>query len=96
MKLQIKSESIDLSDHHLGLDFPAIEAAVRSLAEDFIKGVLEENMNLELQKDEETGDAYIVLWAGLKPGLDDAVAYVPVQKLFDEYLQKQQTIPPNF
>mgnify|MGYP003348552042 CR=1 FL=1 len=86
MKLKIDLEDIDLSNHHVGLDFPAIEKSVRDVAKDFIRGVVEENMYLEITT-EESGGMYVVLWANLFDGSDRVVAYIPIEELFDEYIK---------
>lgn len=88
MKLQINLEDIDLSNHHVGLDFPAIEKSVRDVAKDFIRCVVKENMELEITT-EESGEMYVVLWANLFDDLNRVVAYIPIQELFDEYIKRK-------
>jgi len=90
MDLEIPVEKIDLSDHHLGLDIPALEQSIRDLSKEFIQGVLQNNMSLEIQLDDEKNEMYVVLWANLFKGGDVVLAYIPVQELFDEYLKKEK------
>ena len=91
MNLEIPIEKIDLTEHYVGLDIPAIEQSVRNVAKEFIQGVLQENMHLEIHADDENGELHVVLWANLsKDGVEDVVAYIPIQNLFDEYIKRKK------
>lgn len=87
MQVQIPRKKIDLSEMHLGLELPEIEKSVRKIAEEFIQGVLEENVELTVQPDDESGRLHVVLWLNLYEGYETAFAAVPVDDLFEEYVK---------
>lgn len=88
MKLQVPKEKIDLSDAYVGLNLPELERSIREIAKEFIAGVLEENLRLEVEQ-AESGEMCVVLWSSLSDGYDTAVAAVPVDELFDEYKKRR-------
>jgi hypothetical protein len=97
MDVHIELEKIDLSNHVLGdLGFPSLEAEIRRLAAEYIKGVLENNLRLDVQQaefdadGEQTGPMYVVLWANLSDGWESAIAEVKVDDLFKEFMQKKE------
>ena len=50
MDVRINLEKIDLTNHVLGdLGFPSLEAEIRRMAAEYIQGVLENNLRLEVQ-----------------------------------------------
>jgi hypothetical protein len=87
MNVQIPKEKVDLSDCHVGLDFPAIEQEVRKIATEFVQGVLESNVSINIQPDLDDGKLHVVLWFNLYDAYDTPVASVPVNDLFEEYLK---------
>lgn len=98
MHVYVDLEKIDLSEHHLGeLRFSSLEAEIRRMAAEYIKGVLENNLRLDIQQaefnddGEQTGPMYVVLWANLSDGWDSAIAQVKVDDLFKEFMQKDKT-----
>ena len=93
MELHVKLEQIDLSDHELGdLGFPSLEAEIRRLAAEYIKGVLENSLRLEVLNsgDEEDGPKYVTLWANLNQEWETVIAEVMVDDLFKEYLKNKE------
>lgn len=97
MNVCIELEKIDLSEHHLGeLRFSSLEAEIRRMATEYIKGVLENNLRLEVQQaefdddGEQTGPMYVVLWANLSDGWESAIAEIKVDDLFKEFMQKKE------
>ena len=96
MNVHVELEKIDLSEHHLGeLGFPSLEAEIRRMAAEYIKGVLENNLRLDIQQaefnddGEQTGPMYVVLWANLSDGWESAIAQIKVDDLFKEFMQKE-------
>ena len=64
MNVRIPIERIDLSTMHIGIDFPLLEKEIRRIAAEFIQGVLENNLRIEVQQvDESRGD--VVHWGEL-------------------------------
>lgn len=91
MDLHVKLEQIDLSEHELGdLSFPSLEAEIRRLAAEYIKGVLENNLRLEVQPVTEDGPMYVTLWAMLNNEWETVIAEEPVDELFKEYLKNKE------
>ena len=97
MDVHVELEKIDLSNHVLGdLGFPSLEAEIRRLAAEYIKGVLENNLRLEVQQaefdadGEQTGPMYVVLWANLSDDWESAIAEIKVDDLFKEFMQKKE------
>ena len=91
MDLHIKLEQIDLSGHEVGdLDFPSLEAEIRRLATEYIQGVLENNLRLEVQPINENGPLYAVLWANLNQEWESPIAEVLVDDLFKDFLQRKE------
>lgn len=88
MELRIPKQKIDLSDAHVGLDLPELERAIRDIAKEFIEGVFEENLRLEVEQ-AESGEMCVVLWSSLADGYETPIAEVPLDKLFDEYLERR-------
>lgn len=88
MNVSIPIDRIDLSNMSVGIDFPAIEKEVRNLAKEFIQGVLENNLRVEVQQVDESGEMYVVVWSGLQEGWDTPVAEIKVTDLFNEYLSQ--------
>jgi hypothetical protein len=90
MDVRIELEKIDLSNNYLELNFPTLEAEVRRMATEFVKGVLEENLHLDIQQIDEGGELYAVLWACLSDGVDTPIAEIPVAALFKEFLESKE------
>ena len=91
MDLHIKLEQIDLSGHEVGdLDFPSLEAEIRRLATEYIQGVLENNLRLEIQPINENGPMYAVLWANLNQEWESPIVEVLVDDLFKDFLQRKE------
>ena len=90
MEFKIPKQKIDLTDCYVGVDIPAIETAVRKIATEFIEGVLESSMRLDIQQIDETGKFYAVLWVNLYEGYETPVVDIPVDILFDEYLKNKE------
>lgn len=88
MKFKIPTDNIDLSDAYIG-EMPEIERIIRKVTTEFIQGVFEENLDIEIQEDEETGEKYVVVYSCLEE-LEGAVAEINVNDLFLEYLEKQK------
>tara|TARA_R110000822_G_scaffold648_2_gene2847 strand:+ start:1821 stop:2102 length:282 start_codon:yes stop_codon:yes gene_type:complete len=90
MDIRIELEKIDLSDNYLDLNFPSLEAEVRRMATEFVKGVLEENLRLDIQQTDGSGELYAVLWACLSDGVDTPIAEIPIDALFKEFLESKE------
>ena len=88
MNVTIPIERIDLSTMHVGIDFPSIEKEIRRIAAEFIKGVLENNLEFEVQQVDESGEMYVVVWSSLEAGWTTPVTEIKVTDLFNEYLAK--------
>ena len=88
MNVCIPVERIDLSTMHLEIDFPSIEKEIRKIATEFIQGVLENNLRIEVQQIDESGEMYVVVWSNLDPEWETPVAEVKVTDLFQEYQAK--------
>ena len=71
----------------MGLNFPAIEQEVRKIATDFVQGVLENNVSIDIQPDLGDGKLHVVLWFNLYDGYATPVASILVNDLFEEYLK---------
>lgn len=96
MDVRINLERIDLSNHVLGeLGFPSLEAEIRRMAAEYIQGVLENNLRLEVQPVDEDGPMYVVLWANLNDDWESPIAEIPVDDLFREFLKKEKPCPPT-
>ena len=90
MQVRVKLKSIDLSSCVLGdLGFPSLEAEIRRMAAEFIQGVLENNLRLEVQPVDENGPMYAVLWADLNDEWESPIAEILVDDLFKEFLAKK-------
>ena len=91
MDLHIKLEQIDLSGHEIGdLDFPSLETEIRRVTAEYIQGVLENNLRLEVQHIDENGPMYAVLWANLNQEWESPIAEVLVDDLFNEFLKTKE------
>lgn len=88
MNVSIPIERIDLSTMHVGLDFPPIEKEIRRIATEFIQGVLENNLQIEVQQVDESKEMYVVVWSNLDPEWETPIAEVKVTDLFEEYQAK--------
>ena len=97
MDVRINLEKIDLTNHVLGdLGFPSLEAEIRRMAAEYIQGVLENNLRLEVQPLDEDGPMYAVLWANLSDEWESPIAEILVDDLFKEYLAKKDaSCPPT-
>lgn len=97
MEVRINLEKIDLSNHELGdLGFSSLEAEIRRMAAEYIQGVLENNLRLEVQPVDEGGPMYVVLWANLSDDWESPIAEIKVDDLFKEFLsKKEQPCPPT-
>jgi len=92
MHVRVDLKSIDLSSCVLGdLGFPSLEAEIRRMAAEFIQGVLENNLKLEVQPLDEDGPMYVVLWADLNDDWESPIAEIKVDDLFKEYLKKKKS-----
>lgn len=85
MNVIIPKDKVNLDDAYIGIDFPIIETEIRRIATEFIEGVLEENLRVNIQDDEQTNEKYVVVWASLYDGFDTPIATVPITDLFKEY-----------
>lgn len=90
MNLSIPLERIDLSTMHLDIEFPSLEKEIRKIASEFIQGVLENNLRIEVQQVDESAEMYVVVWSNLQEGWETPVAEIKVTDLFNEYLAKIQ------
>lgn len=96
MDVRINLERIDLSNHVLGeLGFPSLEAEIRRMAAEYIQGVLENNLRLEVQPVDEDGPMYVVLWANLNDDWESPIAEIPVDDLFREFLKREKPCQPT-
>jgi hypothetical protein len=85
MNIAIPIERIDLSNMEVGIDFPSIEKEIRKIATEFIKGVLENNLRIEVQQVDESEEMYVVVWSSLQADWETPIAEVKVTDLFLEY-----------
>ena len=88
MNVRIPIERIDLSTMHVGIDFPLLEKEIRKMATEFIQGVLENNLRIEVQEVDESGEMYVVVWSNLDLEWETPIAEVKVTDLFQEYQSK--------
>ena len=93
MNVSIPIDRIDLSEMDVGIDFPAIEKEIRKLAKEFIQGVLENNLRVEVQQVDDSNEMYVVVWSNLQEGWETPVAEIKVTDLFQEYLTKTKAQP---
>lgn len=93
MNVSIPIKRIDLSTMEVGIDFPAIEKEIRKLAQEFIQGVLENNLRVEVQPVDDSNEMYVVVWSNLQEGWETPVAEIKVTDLFQEYLAKIKAQP---
>jgi hypothetical protein len=92
MIIPIPTDKIDLSECHLGIDIPVLEESIREIAKEFIQGVLENGLRLDLVIDEEDGKIHVALWGDLTKDGDDLLAWIPIQDLINEYIAESKEI----
>jgi hypothetical protein len=88
MNFFIPIERIDLSEMEVGIDVPSLEKEVRKIATEFIKGVLENNLQITIQPVDDSKEMYVVVWSSLRPGWHTPVAEIKVTDLFEAYQTK--------